>query len=263
MPSNKLTQKEIKGYKSFAERLAKGAGKILLVYQKVAKVVIEKDIQDIATNADLASEKYIINKISEKYPKHSIVSEEAGENDKKSIFRWIIDPLDGTKEFVRNIPLYNVSIALEYNGETIAAAIYRPFENTLFSAGKDTGAFKNGERIGVSGTTLLKNAFVYAYLPSFLRNKLDYDWSFDKLRQIGKIAYRLRGMSDENSALCWLGMGGVEVYLNLCNPPKKHDIAPGLLIAQESGAFVDTKSFPVVVANNKKIYNEVTALLKK
>jgi len=252
---------EYKIYKEFAEKLALGAGKILLEYQTKFKIVNQKDIQDIATSADIASEKFIIDSLTKEFPDHSILSEEQGETDNKSDFRWIIDPLDGTKEFVRGIPLFNVSIALEYKNELVAAALYRPLENVLYSAGSGIGAFKDGKRIHVSDKTKLEESFVYCYLPSFKRNQDLYDTSFNKLKEVGKVAYRLRALADENTALCWLAQGGVEAYLNLSNPPKRHDIATGLLIAKEAGAIIDTDNYPVVVCNNGKIYEEIVKII--
>ncbi|HKB88666.1 MAG TPA: inositol monophosphatase family protein [Patescibacteria group bacterium] len=252
---------ELLELKSFAEKLAKDAGKILLTYQKTAKIVKYKDLQDVATTADLASEKFIIDSITKKFPTHSILSEEQGETDKNSDFEWIIDPLDGTKEYLRDIPLFNVSIALQYKEELVAAALYRPSENTLYSAAKELGAFKNGKKIKVSNKEKLEESFVYCYLPSFKRNQEKYDLAFDKLQKVGKKSYRLRALADENTALCWLAQGGIEAYLNLSNPPKKHDISTGILIAQEAGAVIDQENHPVVVTNNKKIYNELAKII--
>lgn len=248
-------------FKIFSEKLVTVAGKILLDNQLKAHVVKQKDIEDIATTADLASEKYIINEITKKYPDHSILSEEQGETDKNSDFVWIIDPLDGTKEYMRDIPLFNVSIALQYKNDLIAAALFRPSENILYSAGKDLGAFKNHKKISVSNKKRLEESFVYCYLPSFKRNEDKYDFAFDKLQKVGKKVYRLRALADENTALCWLAQGGIEAYLNLSNSPKKHDISTGLMIAKEAGAIINTEKYPVVVCNNQKIYNQLSKII--
>jgi len=253
---------EVNQFKKFAGELVTKAGKILLESQSKATIVKYKDLQDIATTADLASEKFIIDSIAKKYPDHSILSEEQGETDKKSDFEWIIDPLDGTKEFIRNIPMWNCSIALQFKGETIASATYRPYEDSLFSAGKDLGSFHNDQKIHVSKVEKLEEAFIYCYLPSNKRNIDKYDWAFEKLKIIGKKAYRLRALSDENSALCWMAQGGSEAYVNLANPPKIHDIAPGLLIAKEAGAFNAVNTIPLVVANNESIYNQLVDIIK-
>ncbi len=249
-------------YKDFLEHIAKVSGEILLDYQNKFKIINQKDIQDIATSADIASEEFIIKSILEKYPDHGILSEEKGEINRDSKYRWIIDPLDGTKEYVRGIPQWNCSICLQYKNETIVACVYRPYENVMYSAAKDLGSFKNGERIHVSDIKDLENSFVYCYIPSFKRNQDKYDWAFNKLNLIGKNAYRLRAYADENTALCWLAQGGCEAYVNLSNPPKEHDIIPGLLIAKEAGAFNSKNEIPLVVTNNTDVYNEIYKILQ-
>ena len=171
-------------FKSFIEKIVVKAGSLLLTYKSKSKVVKQKDIQDIATTADLASEKYLIDTILSKYPSHGIVSEEQGELNSDAEFKWIIDPLDGTKEFVRDVPQWNVSIALQQNKETICSAIFRPYENVLYSSCLGLGSFKNGKQIKVSNITKLTEAFVYCYIPSFKRNQDKYDWSFNKLKEI-------------------------------------------------------------------------------
>lgn len=246
----------------FLEGLSHNAGRLILKYQKNFKIVKQKDMEDVATSADIVSEKYIISEIRKKYPDHSILSEESGEKINKSDYKWIIDPLDGTKEFVRHIPLFNVSIALEYKGNLIASSLYRPSENTLYSAALGIGAFKNGEKIKVSNKTKLQESFVYCYLPSHARNQDKYDWAFEKLKEIGKKVYRLRALADENTALCWLAQGGCEAYVNLSNPPKRHDIATGLTISSIAGAIIDTKICPVLVCNNKSIYNSLKKIIR-
>ena len=248
-------------YREFAEKIVTKAGEIVLQEKHKAKVVKQKDIQDIATTADIASEKYVIGEITKNFPDHTILSEEAGENEIKSDFRWIIDPLDGTKEFVRDIPLYNISIALEYKNELVVSALYRPDEKTLYSASNGEGSFKNGNKIRVSEQSDLSKSFIYCYLPSYHRDKDKYEWAFEKLKQIGEKVYRLRSLADENTALCWLAQGGIEAYVNLSNMPKLHDIATGLLIAREAGAYNSKLNMPLVVANNKQIYNELIKII--
>ena len=264
------TNNEVKKYLLFAREITKNAGQILLNEQEI-RIVKYKDIKDIATSADLHSEKFLIDSILRKYPGHSILSEEKGEINKNSPFRWVIDPLDGTKEFVRRIPLFNVSLALEYDKETLVSCVYRPSEDVLYSAALGIGSFRNREKIKVSPIKSLSESFVYCYLPSYHRQKEKYDWAWKVLGKIGKKVYRLRALADENTALCWLAQGGIEAYLNLSNPPKWHDIAPGLFIAKEAGAYItdreggkiiaeNVESF--VVANNKEIHKSLIEIIK-
>lgn len=248
-------------FKVFCEKIVENAGKLLISYKNKSKIVKQKDIQDIATNADLASEKYLIDAILKKFPDHGIISEEQGEINPKAEFKWIIDPLDGTKEFIRGIPQWNVSIALLHKDKTIVSAIYRPYENLLYSSAIGIGSFKNGKKIKVSEIKKLEEGFIYCYIPSYKRNQEKYDWAFNKLKEIGKHAYRLRALADENTALCWLAQGGCEAYINLSNPPKDHDILPGLLVAKEAEAYNAINNIPLVVANNKNIYNELAKII--
>lgn len=252
----------IKIFKLFAEKLALNAGKILLENQTKFKIVNQKDIQDIATSTDIASEEYIIKTIQKNFPSHGIISEEIGAINSTADYVWLIDPLDGTKEYIRGIPQWNCSLVLTFKNEAIVSVVYRPFEKVMYSAGKNLGSFKNGNKIHVSNIKSLINSFVYCYIPSFKRNQDKYDFAFEKLSNIGKKSYRLRALADENTALCWLAQGGCEAYLNLSNPPKEHDILPGLLIAKEAGAFNTINSIPLVVTNNKNIYNELENIIK-
>jgi myo-inositol-1(or 4)-monophosphatase len=264
---------EYQALRALAETLARQAGEYVLQTQAQAAVTQQKDALDIATTTDLGSEKIIIEGIRKKFPDHSIYSEEAGESaHAKSKYRWIIDPLDGTKEYVRGIPQFNVSIAVEYEGVLVVAAIYRPTDQTLYSASLGEGAFRNGSKITVSNVDTLSKSFVYCYLPSYQRNAEDYTDSWDKLGSIGKQCYRLRSFADENTALCWLAQGGHEAYINLNNPPKWHDIAPGLFIALQAGAYIPSKLIEaikkqekcsIIVANNATIWQAISNLSKE
>lgn len=265
-----IDKKDLKVLLDFAESNVKKAGNILLNERSKISVIKKKDAQDIATSADIASEEFIISSIKKKYPKHGIVSEEAGEDISSSDYCWFIDPLDGTKEYIRDIPLYNVSIGLEHKGQALVSAVYRPAEDVLYSAAKVLGSFKNKRKIEVSNINRLDYGFVYCYLPSHKGNKDTYKTSWNKLAKLGEKAYRLRALADGNTALCWLAQGGCEAYLNLNDPPKWHDIAPGILIAEEAGAIVtDTfgKNFKkdkfngLVVANNKSIHKHILDLI--
>lgn len=262
---------EYSSIRELSEKLVTQAGQEIARQQTTAVITSYKDRQDICTTADLAAEKIIIEGIQSKFPRHQIQSEEAGLIGAQNDYKWIIDPLDGTKEFIRGIPQFNSSIAVEKNGGLIASAIYRPTEGSLYSASLDDGAFLNQLKIHVSSITLLEDSFVYCYLPSHKRSQQRYDQAWSQLGHIGKSVYRMRSLADENTALCWLAQGGHEAYINLGNTPKWHDIAPGLLIAQEAGAYVEEnliKSLQsgsdnsIIVTNNVTIHEEIQNILK-
>lgn len=218
------------------------AGNVLLEYSGKIKVLKWKDRHDMVTNADLASEKLIIQAVEKEYPDHSILSEEKGKIDKKSNYTWTIDPLDGTKEYVRGVPVYNVAISLTQKDEDILAVVFRPAENQLFSATNERGAFSDGKKIRVSHNNNLADSFIYSYLPHWDGNDKKFEEIWHKLQQLAKNAYRLRATSDLNSCCAWVAMGGCEAFVNLLNPPKPWDIRPGLFIARQAGAKISDLS---------------------
>lgn len=256
--------------RKLAEKLVVKAGQVIIDSQSTASITSYKDRQDICTTADLQAEKIIIDGIQDKYPEHQILSEEAGLIGPICDYKWIIDPLDGTKEFIRNIPQYNSSIAVEKNGEIVAAAIYRPTDKTLYSASLGNGAFLNGQSIHVSTVTSLADSFIYCYLPAYNRNPEKYAEAWDKLGKLGTKIYRLRSYADENMALCWLGQGAHEGFIDIGNTPKWHDVAPGILVAREAGAYIPDdlvdsirsgQSCSIIIANNVTIYQEIQKIL--
>ena len=247
--------------RKLAEKIVKEAGNVLLQSRNNVQVVVKKDIQDILTTADLSSEKIIIDSILKKFPDHSIISEEAGYIKNKNEFVWIIDPLDGTKEYFRNIPLWNCSLCLMHEGNAVMSVVYRPQEEVLYCASLGDGSFRNNVPIHVSNKKSLTESICFCYIPSYKRERDKYEWAFSKLSEIGKKVYRLRSSSDINTSMCWVAQGGCEAYLNLSNPEKIHDIAPGLFIAKEAGAFNAINKTPLIVTCNKSIYNQIDKII--
>lgn len=149
---------------NFAESLAEKAGNAALSMQRHLEKIRFKNPKDIVTSADIESERIIVSGLREKFPEHSIRTEEAGHVKEGSRYEWIIDPVDGTVNFSRGIPLWGVSVALVENSESgtepIVAAISLPGLGKTFTASKNGGAFANGERIHVSGTSELSRAIV-------------------------------------------------------------------------------------------------------
>lgn len=254
----------------FAEELAVEIGEYILSQQDNIQIKAYKDRRDIVTNVDLEAEKRIISKIRKKFPDHGIFSEEAGDDNVDSEYKWIVDPVDGTKEFTRGIPQYNTCFALEHNGEAIVSVVYRPTNKELNSAAKGVGAFVNGIKVKVSDEDKLENSFVFSYLPTY---KVPEDESLEawrKLQKLSRASYRLRGIAEESAALCWVASGKIEAAINIGPQPKWHDIVPGLLIAREAGAKVtDSLGEEIVphdlkngfVVSNGRIHKELLGVL--
>ena len=123
--------------------VGKKFGKIGIKYSK-------EHINDVVTDADLHANKIIIDAIKRKYPEHSIISEETGEDIKKSQYCWIIDPLDGTLNFASGVPLFGTMIGLAHKGKVMLGAIYFPLTKELLFAKNGQGAYLNGKRITCS-----------------------------------------------------------------------------------------------------------------
>jgi myo-inositol-1(or 4)-monophosphatase len=227
---------DLKKALKFAELLAKETGEYILSKRNEIEVKAYKDRRDIVTNVDLAAEKLIIDEIRNKYPDHAIFSEEAGDDNRDASFKWIIDPVDGTKEYTRGLPQYNTCFALEDKGEPVLAVVYKPTSGELYSAAKGLGSFLNGEKLQVSDEKELKNAYVFAYLPTYKLDEAASITAYSKLQKLSKSAYRLRGIAEESMGLCWVASGKIEAAINLGPQPKWHDIVPGLMIAKEAGA---------------------------
>ncbi|MFQ6610972.1 MAG: inositol monophosphatase family protein, partial [Fidelibacterota bacterium] len=130
---------------NFAEDTAKEAGKILLTHLgKLKNIRGKSGVNDMVTEADLASESYIIRRIQSRFPGHSVISEENPQIREDSPFQWIVDPLDGTTNFIHEFPEFAVSIGIQYLNQTVAGIVYNPFRNECFSAYLNDGARLNG-----------------------------------------------------------------------------------------------------------------------
>lgn len=234
---------------------AKKAGKILLRMLENPRIVEFKDRQDICTTADLESEKAIIEVIEERFPAHGIVSEEAGEIKKSRGLCWYFDPLDGTKNFVRNIPMFSVSVSLADEKEIIAGAVFDPSTNRLYFAEKGKGAFLNGKKISVSKTADIEDGF--AYIDSLEK----------KFHPVSKKFYRIRDFGVGSLALCYLAQGGFDVYIQDSFALQDH--GAGALVAREAGAVItDLKGREFspqakdIIAANPLLHKKIVQLIK-
>lgn len=150
----------IQNAQNVAIALSKKAGALCLEIQGQLGEIQYKSPKDVVTKADLASDKLISDGLCLAFPDHSIRTEETGTSGKESDFVWIIDPIDGTVNFSRGMPMWGISIALLERGEPILAVCYLPRLGELFTAIRGEGAFCNGKPIQVSRTTELSRAIV-------------------------------------------------------------------------------------------------------
>lgn len=256
--------------KEVALEAAREAGDLLMKSLDRIKIVEIKDKQDICTNLDLESEKIIIDRIKSSFPNHNISSEEAGRDDQNSEFTWDIDPIDGTKHYIKGLPIFAVSIALRKGQEIIFGVVFNPATNEMFYATKNQGAFLNDKKIHVSSTEKLADSFISAELPYYKLSEEDFIKQTNNLNKFLKQSYRVRTFGIGSLCLCYVAMGAFEGFIILgSKPPHLYDLAAGIIIAQEAGAKVtdlDNKLFDGgelnIVVSNGKIHNQILSLLK-
>lgn len=220
-------------YLSAAIDMAKEAGRIQLSYFRSEHLGLETklNVYDVVTEADKESERYITDTIKRLFPSHGIIAEESGEYNPESEYKWIIDPLDGTTNFSQGLPVFSVSIALEYLGNPIIAVVYAPYLEEMFYSVRGEGAFMNGKRISCSKKNDISMAVVATGIP--YDKKMNPD---NNIKEISVIAPEVRGLRRLGSAavdLCYVAAGFFDAYweLNL----KHWDVAAGSLIAREAG----------------------------
>ncbi|MDX1795817.1 MAG: inositol monophosphatase family protein [Hydrogenovibrio sp.] len=194
----------------------------------------EKGKNDYVSEIDKHAEKIIIDTIHKYYPKHSILAEESGHHKKDSDFEWIIDPLDGTTNFLHGFPQFSVSIAVTEKGRLAHGVVFDPTRDELFSASRGGGARLNNYRIRVSEQKTLQNALLATGIPYY-----DFEHVDDYLACFKEFMLNTAGIRRPGSAaldLAYVACGRVDGYweLNL----KPWDIAAGALIVSEAGGIV-------------------------
>ncbi|MEJ7738879.1 MAG: inositol monophosphatase family protein [Chitinophagaceae bacterium] len=220
----------------------------------------KSQINDLVTEADLASEKVIIQTIKESFPDHFILSEEVGELKMDSEYKWFVDPIDGTVNFANGIPLCCVSIGLEKNGEMILGAVYNPIMKEFFFAQKGEGAFLNDKKIRVSNKSeVLRSCLVTGFPYSYLDMPNGPLQVFERFLRKGIPVRRLGSAAID---LCWVAIGRFDGFYE--HKLQAWDSAAGSLIVQEAGGKVSdfqgnayTPYTPQVLATNGIIHEDM------
>ncbi|MCU6711896.1 inositol monophosphatase [Paenibacillus sp. J5C_2022] len=232
--------------------------------------------QDLVTEVDKGSERLIRNLIATHFPHHSFLGEEgvepgpeasakALEEARDAEYLWIVDPIDGTTNFVHGFPFFCISIALAHRGELIVGVVYDPMRNELFVAEKGKGAYVHGRKMGVADEERLRESLIATGLPPEQQAALPLN-----LRGINELAPKVRNLRIAGSAalhMAYVAAGRLsgfwEIGLN------SWDMAAGVLLIQESGGMVtDLNGEPYnlavrnVAASNGRIHDELLGALK-
>jgi myo-inositol-1(or 4)-monophosphatase len=254
---------------TICEQAARAGGKTLLQWRGKA-TAREKGPRDLVTEADLASQEAIRRVVLQTFPDHDFIGEESfpGESrrPRRSEYRWIVDPLDGTANYVHGMLSYAVSVALEKNGQIVAGCVFDPELDVSYTSQRGGGALVNGEPIQVSSCQTLDQAMIAASLPPHvtrdspeIARMVEVIHSCQALRRLGSAALNL----------CYIAQGRLDGYW--ATSVKIWDIAAGMLIVEEAGGVITSlSSGPVdfdrpwlVAAATRKLHAELLELLNR
>lgn len=194
-----------------------------------------KNRNDFVTQVDRSAEQAIIDVIRRAYPEHAFLAEESGETaGARAEYRWVIDPLDGTTNYIHGFPQYCVSIALEHKGVPSQAVVYDPAKNELFTASRGRGAYLDDRRIRVSKCLQLKDALVGTGFP------------FKELGRLGQYMRQLETLMRESAGVRRAGAAALDLAYVACGRLdafwemglSRWDMAAGCLLIQEAGGLV-------------------------
>ncbi|MFL2877538.1 MAG: inositol monophosphatase family protein [Candidatus Pelagibacter sp.] len=229
--------------------------------------VSSKGPGDFVSSADKRTEKIIIEELQKAHPEYGIITEETGIINKSNIKnRWIIDPIDGTMNFLNGIPQFAISIAYEEDNEIICGVIFNPITNEMFCAEKGNGAYLNNSRIRVSNKKKLKDALLVTGGPkgaSKIKNKI-----YSEYINVSNNVSNVRKFGSAALDMAYVACGRFDGYWQ--RELNYWDIAAGVIILREAGGFIDffedDLSYPLkknVLASNSNIHQELKELINK
>ena len=254
----------MKEYLKFAKDIAYQAGKIMLKYFNQNNGASYKGDKTIVTLADTEINSYLIKKVKEHYPTHAVDGEE--EQSGKSNFVWVCDPVDGTAMYARHIPVAVFSLALVIDGVPNIGVVYDPFTDSLYSAIKGNGAFKNGEKISVNNYTL-DDIRTVCHCDMWSKAKYNVCKVFEELRN----KTRLNDIGSITRASCLVATGDYNLAIFTGTEHKHCDIAAVKVIVEEAGGKVTDlfgneqrydQSIKGALVSNGIVHNEVIDVIK-
>ena len=249
-----------------AVKAARKAGSIITRASfDVDKLTIRtKQKNDFVSEVDHAAEEAIIGVLHEAYPDHGFLGEESGYKDRDAEYLWVIDPLDGTTNFLHGFPQYCVSIGLLHKGVPTQAVVFDPNRNELFTATKGVGAYLNDRRIRVSKTDKLEDALMGTGFP--FREIVNLDDYIRMMRNVMKTCSGVRRPGAAALDLAWVACGRIDGFWEIGLSP--WDMAAGALLIREAGGlvgdlagedrFLDSGR---IVASNGKLFAALLKLL--
>ena len=253
---------------TMAVKAARKAGSIITrASADLDKLTVRRKRQnDFVSEVDHAAEDAILSVLREAYPHHGFLAEESGAKNPQAEYLWVIDPLDGTTNFLHGFPQYCVSIGLLHKGIPYQGVVFDPNRNELFTASRGVGAYVNDRRIRVSKTDRLEDALMGTGFPFREVGQID-----DYLRMFKHMTHSCSGIRRPGAAaldLAWVAAGRLDGFWEM--GLSAWDMAAGALLVREAGGligdldgedrFLDSGR---VVASNPKIFSAILQVLKQ
>lgn len=225
-----------------------------------------KQAFDFVTKVDRWSEALIMQTIREKFPSHRFLTEETLKEEDTGNYRWIIDPLDGTTNYIHSYPMFSVSIALEYQSEVVLGVVFDPLKDELFHAAKGNGSFLNNKKISVSEVNTLQRSLIATGFPFRAKGMIDHYLRAFKEVFLGVSDIRRAGSAAID--LAYVAAGRFEGFFELALSP--WDVAAGsILITEAGGAITDFAGgndyllTGNIIAGNIRVHNEILKVVRR
>lgn len=253
----------------FSSQIIKEAGELLIVMKKMPFEFQEKKNHgDLVTIVDQKIEEYLVQKIQEKYPEHGILGEEGIIENEISAYDtvWVIDPIDGTTNFLHNFPFYGISIGIVHKNEGVVGLVYNPSTDELFLGVKDKGAFINGKKIQIENEIELKDTVVSTSM--FWKDATTKDALDDTIIQLYKETRGMRMVGGAAVSLGEIAKGTFNAYVMAMLSP--WDYAGGVIFLEQAGGIVsridgtkvDLKESGSLIASHPSIHKELVNMFK-
>jgi myo-inositol-1(or 4)-monophosphatase len=252
---------------SVAIEAAKEAGSFLKQsVGKVKNIEMKKDEErNLVSEIDKESEAMIIRRIKRRFPDHAILAEESGGTEASAEYKWIIDPLDGTTNFLHGLPIFSVTIGIEWKGEIVAGVVYDPNSDELFTAERGSGAYLNGKRLQVSPASRLINSLVVTGFPYNIADNPDH--AVEHFEHFLMECQGIRRLGSAALDLSYVAAGRFDGFWEVSLNP--WDMAAGILLVNEAGGRVtDFSGGPAsiynkqILASNAMIHESMLQVLR-
>jgi myo-inositol-1(or 4)-monophosphatase len=248
----------------FAATTARRAGALLLEGLRDRPRVELKSPFEVVTEVDRASERLIVDAITQQYPDHSLIGEEGSAREGPSEYVWLIDPLDGTNNYAHGFPSFAVSIALLRGGRLYVGAVYDPLRDELFTGEAGRGAWCNGQPLHVAGTQALAQSLVSTGFPYDYASRAE-----NNLRQFDRIQSRCQGVRRAGAAaldLAYVAAGRLDAHWEFGLKPWD-SAAAAVMVGEAGGRLTDLRGgawdpwSPHLIASNGAIHDELASAL--